>query len=952
MFFNAQSINNKISKLIQILEDNSISICCLCETWLQSQNNPITAYISESGYKIHHFNRTNRKGGGVAIVSKKEFAQKYSRSLNYKSFECVIQSLKTDKSSVNLTFIVIYRLDSVLSSVFMDEFYECVEYVKLNFKHFVFCGDFNFHLNKPNDHDTIKFMNILDTFSLKQDINLSTHKLGNTLDLLIYDPECVTMNDIVVDSVDNLGSDHSIIYFKLSYNIQTPKREEISFRNFKNIDMNKFQSDIADATNNFISDANENNFLAAVELYNNMYESVVDIHAPITTKVVSTLNRPPWMDSEFVNARKLRRQLYKKWLKEKTEENRTSFEDTRAAVDVLAKEKRRNYYQDSIKSASNSQQELFRVFNMLVDTGNKSKLPYTEDFDSLALRFNNYFVEKIENIRLKLDNNSSANFQSEPNTFLTKLSSFNSVSISNVLKQIKGQKIKTSTKDPIPASLLNSSVDLIAPAITHLINISLRTGSMEGLKASIVTPILKKAGLDQDMLSNYRPVCGGMFVDKIIQKNVAEQLFQHMTSNDLHIPYQSAYKPCHSCETVLLALTNEILLNLDSGLCSVVMLLDNSAAFDTVDHDVLLSDLENVIGVEGIALEWFKSFLSGRTQATSVKGSISEAINMLFGVPQGSVLGPFLFNIYVRHFIKLLRDAGFTVHGYADDHQIITTFRVVFQYSALCHTLPKLLDLTSEWMSSRFLKLNASKTKLLIFSPKNVRDKVFIDNVYVGNNIFLPVSFEELSLGVKLDSTLTFSPQIDMVMRQSYRHISDLSRIKQYLTIDDLRTLVQAVITSRIDNCNSLYYGINEREVIRLQRLQNSCARLIYGRRKYDHVSDIFLELHWLPIKQRIIFKLLLFVFKIFHGNAPSYIVSCVNIVDLDVRILKVPKTLTSYGDRAFSNAAPRLWNGLPLDLRMSETVDYFKSHVKHLLFSNFSQYARNVNRYRTILNV
>ena len=421
MFFNAQSINNKISKLIQILEDNSISICCLCETWLQSQNNPITAYISESGYKIHHFNRTNRKGGGVAIVSKKEFAQKYSRSLNYKSFECVIQSLKTDKSSVNLTFIVIYRLDSVLSSVFMDEFYECVEYVKLNFKHFVFCGDFNFHLNKPNDHDTIKFMNILDTFSLKQDINLSTHKLGNTLDLLIYDPECVTMNDIVVDSVDNLGSDHSIIYFKLSYNIQTPKREEISFRNFKNIDMNKFQSDIADATNNFISDANENNFLAAVELYNNMYESVVDIHAPITTKVVSTLNRPPWMDSEFVNARKLRRQLYKKWLKEKTEENRTSFEDTRVAVDVLAKEKRRNYYQDSIKSASNSQQELFRVFNMLVDTGNKSKLPYTEDFDSLALRFNNYFVEKIENIRLKLDNNSSANFQSEPNTFLTKL---------------------------------------------------------------------------------------------------------------------------------------------------------------------------------------------------------------------------------------------------------------------------------------------------------------------------------------------------------------------------------------------------------------------------------------------------------------------------------------------------------------------------------------------------
>ena len=232
---------------------------------------------------------------------------------------------------------------------------------------------------------------------------------------------------------------------------------------------------------------------------------------------------------------------------------------------------------------------------------------------------------------------------------------------------------------------------------------------MDGLKESIVTPILKRAGLDQDLLSNYRPVCSGLFVDKTIQKNVAEQLFQHMTENDLHISYQSAYKPNHSCETVLLALTNDILLNLDRGLCSVLVLLDNSAAFDTVDHDELILDLENDIGVEGIALDWFKSFLAGRTQATCVKGSTSQTINMKYGVPQGSVLGPVLFNIYVRNFIKLLNDAGFTVHGYADDHQVITTFCVQFQYSVLCHTLPKVLDIISKRMGSRFLKLNASK---------------------------------------------------------------------------------------------------------------------------------------------------------------------------------------------------------------------------------------------------
>ena len=951
MFFNAQSINNKISKLIQMLEDNSISICCICETWLQSQNNPITSYISESGYKIHHCNRTEKTGGGVAVVSKSEFSQKYARSFNYSSFECVIQTLKTDKSSVNVTLMVIYRLDSVPSSVFMDEFYECVEYAKLNFKYLVICGDFNLHVNKPNDRDTIKFMNILDTFSLKQAINSSTHKLGNTLDLLIYDPDFVTIKDIVVDSVDNLGSDHSIVYFKLFYNIQASKREEISYRNYKDMDMHQFQSDIGEVTNNFISEAHGDNFMDAVDLYSDMYESIVNRHAPLVTKVVNTCNRPPWMDSEFVDARKRRRQLYKKWLKGKTDENRTNFEESRAAVDVMARDKRRAYYQNSIKSASNSQKELFRVFNILLDAGNKSQLPYTENYDVLASRFNNYFVEKIENIRLKLGSTYSANIVREPNNNLVKLDSFELVSVPYILKQVAGMKIKTSKSDPIPAFLLKTCVHLMVPAIVHLINMSLHMGSMDGLKASIVTPILKKAGLDQDLLSNYRPVCSGLFVDKIIQKNVAEQLFQHMTRNDLHNSYQSAYKPNHSCETVLLALTNEILLNLDNGLCSVLMLLDNSAAFDTVDHDVLVSDLENDIGVEGIALDWFKSFLAGRTQATSVRGSTSEASNMKYGVPQGSVLGPVLFNIYVRNFIKLLRDAGFTVHGYADDHQTITTFRVVFQYSALCHTLPKLLNITSQWMGSRFLKLNASKTKLLIFSPKNVTDKIYIDKVYCGNNVFLPVTFQELSLGVKLDSVLSFSPQIDMVLRQSYRYISDLSRIRRFLTSDDLRSLVQAVITSRIDNCNSLFYGIQESELIRLQRLQNSCARLIYGRRKYDHVSDLFHELHWLPIRQRIVFKLLLFVFKIFNGIAPCYLATCVTIIDQNLRILKIPRSFSSYGDRAFSNVAPRLWNALPLDLRMSETVDYFKAHVKHLLFSEFTLYANKVNRYRSILN-
>ena len=185
---------------------------------------------------------------------------------------------------------------------------------------------------------------------------------------------------------------------------------------------------------------------------------------------------------------------------------------------------------------------------------------------------------------------------------------------------------------------------------------------MDGLKESLVTPILKKEGLDRDILVNYRPVCAGLFLDKLIQKCVAGQLDNHMLFNNLHIPWQSGYKKFHNCETVLLKIFNDIMLHLDNNSCCVLLLLDLSAAFDTVDHDELLSILYHEIGLRNTVLDWFQSFLSSRVQSTYVGGSRSESLNMKYGVPQGSVLGPILFNIYVRNFIQLLNDAGFNVH--------------------------------------------------------------------------------------------------------------------------------------------------------------------------------------------------------------------------------------------------------------------------------------------------
>ena len=427
---------------------------------------------------------------------------------------------------------------------------------------------------------------------------------------------------------------------------------------------------------------------------------------------------------------------------------------------------------------------------------------------------------------------------------------------------------------------------------------------MDGLKESVVTSILKKSGSKPDVFSNYRPVCSGLYMDKLIQGIAVLQLNEHMTLNGLHIPKQSGYKTNHSCETVLLRIVNDILISLDSNYCSILLLLDLSSAFETVDHDEMLSILQHEIGLSGTVLKWFASFLYDRVQCTRIGESDSDQRSIPYGVPQGSVLGPALFNIYVRNFIGMLEKEGFTVHGYADDHQVIYKFRIEFQYHAISHYLPKGLHLITQWMTTHFLKLNAGKSQLLIFTPRSMRDQLCIDRVYLGDNTFIPVALEASNLGVKLDSQLTFSSHISMIISQGYKQIYNIGQIRKYLTIENLRTIVQSLIVSRIDNSNSLLYGVAEYEISRLQRLQNSCARLIFGKKKNDSASELLHILHWLPIKQRIYFKILFIVFKFFKEKTPSYINECLLISDLDNLTLIIPRTKTPYGDRAFKNCA------------------------------------------------
>ena len=335
-------------------------------------------------------------------------------------------------------------------------------------------------MNKLTDPDTIKFTNLLNTFSLEKFVNTSTHRLGNTLDLIITDSQCLEIQDVTIDSSYTLGGDHSVLHFNVLCNIESCVRKPIKYRNFKQVNIPDFNADILMDTNKYLLEANNTNFLSCVNSFNNLYSATVDKHAPIVITLANISNRPPCMDNDFRAARRERRILFKTWKKKPTIENRYNFEQSRLSVDSLAKDKKRSFYQSSIKSSSNSQKELFKICNTLLDTSKTSILPYSENHFILADKFNNYFVEKIEKIRTNLDSDV-VSVHSPVDHNISTLSNFNSVSSETLLKQIKSSKIKTSQNDPIPAFLLRTSVELLVPSILHLVNTSLQTGSTDGV---------------------------------------------------------------------------------------------------------------------------------------------------------------------------------------------------------------------------------------------------------------------------------------------------------------------------------------------------------------------------------------------------------------------------------------------------------------------------------------
>jgi hypothetical protein len=435
-------------------------------------------------------------------------------------------------------------------------------------------------------------------------------------------------------------------------------------------------------------------------------------------------------------------------------------------------------------------------------------------------------------------------------------------------------------------------------------------------------------------------------LSKLLERVVLRRLTSHMLSLDLMVPVQSAYRANHSTETALLRVMNDLLLAVDNGDGAALVLLDLSAAFDTIDHTVLLSCLECRFGLKGVVLDWFRSYLSNRRQSVRISGKSSSPSPLLFGVPQGSVLGPVLFTMYLSPLDDIVSMFEVLRHYFADDTQLYKRFKILADGSdqhAAFSCLSDCVRSTNSWMIRNKLQLNTGKTDVLVASSARSRKfKPVPSPLDICDEPITPSPFVK-NLGVIVDSYLNMERQVNTVCRNAYYHLRRISRIRKFLDVAACNQLVCALVIPHLDYGNSLLYGLPDYLLDKLQIVQNAAVRLVTQTKKRDHITSKRKSLHWLPIRQRVMYKIAVLAYQCVNGAAPSYLCNLVSLRSVNrhlrnycaiSRDLEVPVTLPGvYGSRSFSYAAPQIWNSLPIDLKMSPSIENFRAGLKTHLF-------------------
>jgi len=953
--FNVRSINNKSAAISDLISEYHLDVLALQETWHENTDSLSLRCAVPPGYCVvdaarngktdNAEMRMNSAGGGVAIIYREQYKCHKVVSLpSVKSFEFVCCRLTTT-ARYEFTVLSIYRPGShAVTNEFINDFTVLMEALATFTCPIFILGDINIHLERPDDTHTVEMVELLESFDMNQFVTENTHKYGGRLDVIIARRDEVVRD---IEVVETGVSDHSMLVCRHPIPIISTDFAPSEGRKWNEFSIDAFRNDLVEtilccADDEWLKSVSTDDLF---QIYHDELLKLIDKHAPRYTRKRKSRILSPWFDDECRMIKRSARRLERKYRKSGLPTDRLAWVLKLKEKAAFYQHKECAYWSSRIKENASQPKRLWQDLDVLMRrVDDAAPTTSQDDCSKRAQEFSDFFEKKVSNIRAATEHAADPTFL-DPSTDQL-FEKFINITPELIIKLISSASNKYCPLDPIPTSIVKSCKDLLAPFLSDLFNRSLSEGYVpKSQKTAYITPHLKKRGLDKNENKNYRPVSNLSFLSKLLEKTVACQLIDFLERTNALPLLQSAYRKYFSTETALLKVFSDLCRAIDDGNVCLIGLLDLSAAFDTVDHDILISRLNLTFNIKSQTLQWFKSYLSDRTQSVRVSSSSSSTSYLNYGIPQGSILGPLLFVLYASPIEEIVRKHGLWSHCYADDTQLYF-YCAPDQMDGLIISFTDCIVELEDWMAANKLKLNTEKTEFVWVASRsrfqNIQNHTRCVNV---GNAVISSSSGSRNLGVYFDQHLDMKQHILNVCRQSFFQLRQLRVICRSLPKDILKILLHSFVFSRLDYCNSLLYGLPKCYLKKLQSVENAAARLYSGRRKYDHITPLLRdELHWLPISARIDYKIAVLTYKALHNQAPKYLTDMCSLASeitglsrnrsaTNGKLVPTSWNTVGYGKRCFNYAAPEVWNKLPVSLIQNNCFNDFKKHLKTVLF-------------------
>lgn len=942
---NCRGFQHNFDKLTSFLNLISfdVSVVATSETWTDSDNHDD---YQLPDYNFEVISRSHKSCGGVGLFIHESLQYKLRNDLCI-NVPDVLESIFIELELNKVIVGCLYHPPGTDLASFTAYFDTLLSKINTEKKACYIAGDFNVNLLKHDTHTpTSDYINCVFSHYFYPTINKPTRisDISATLidNILTNSTQAKYIPSIVYADI----SDHLPILIqtdlalkkqtlpKFVYRRSFTERAKATFTQMlQSINWSDLSTDNMDPN-------------VAFKVFSKTFLDVYEACFPIRKVNITRKRNPrkPWMTTGLIKSCIKKEKLYKLRIKHPTDQNIINYKNYRNKLNKIIRAAQKNYYAQQFETFKSNIKLTWQTIKCILHKNNNTPLvtsfkinnAETTDKSVIVNKFNEYFV----NIGPSLANK----FSDSTDNFMTYLrgnykDSFSLFPTSpeeiiNVVQAMASKK--SSGYDNVSVDIMKLAILYVAKPMSKIINNSFFSGVVpDDIKIAKVCPIYKNG--DKAEVSNYRPISVLSSFSKIFEKVVCNRLTNYLTKYSILHNGQYGFRSNHDTTLAVIDMVDKITTAIDSSQYSIGIFIDLSKAFDTINHKILLAKLSHY-GIRGVALEWFKSYLTNRYQYVEFNGATSSLLKITCGVPQGSILGPVLFLLYINDIVNATDVLQLIL--FADDTNI---FLSDTNLDRLILTANYELAFIVKWFDSNKLSLNLTKTNFIIFC--SARKKYLKPQVKIKlNGIAVEQVQSAKFLGVHIDEHLKWDKHIQQVASKLSKNIGILAKLKYFLPYTVLLMLYNTLVLPYLSYCNLIWACTSTNTLNPLIVLQKRAVRTIARTGSRAHTSPLFKNLYLLKLKDICYFQTILFMFKFLQSRLPpkfnNYFTFVSSVHSYSTRsssaAFTIPFCHTSIRQTCIRYQGPLAWNKLPSDIKLSHSVSKFKDILKLYIIAQY----------------